>query len=129
LIGYELPWPPSVNHYWDRRGWRSFLSKAGKKYRHDSYYAIIEQGRPSMPMQGKLEIVVKLFPPNRRMFDIDNLMKGIFDALTHARVIMDDSQFRRMTVEDTDQIAGVVEVYINPLGSTANNEVQHAQGN
>jgi len=34
---------------------------------------------------------VELFPPDRRKRDVDNILKALLDALTHAGVYEDDS--------------------------------------
>jgi crossover junction endodeoxyribonuclease RusA len=33
MIKLELPYPPSVNHYWGQSGKNKFLGKKGKEFR------------------------------------------------------------------------------------------------
>ena len=35
LVTLELPWPPSVNHYYRRVGPRTLISREGRQYRRD----------------------------------------------------------------------------------------------
>lgn len=50
-------------------------------------------------MAGPIDVTVDVYPPDRRRRDIDNLQKGLFDALQYARIYGDDSQIERFTVE------------------------------
>ncbi len=44
-IEFVLPYPPTVNTYWRRRGNTYFVSKVGERYRRD--VALIEPPRVS----------------------------------------------------------------------------------
>ena len=44
------------------------------------------------PMSGPIEVFMTFYPPDRRKHDLDNLTKGVWDAMTHAGVWEDDSQ-------------------------------------
>ena len=44
------------------------------------------------PLDGPLEVDVKVFPPDNRRRDIDNVLKSLLDAIEHGGVIHDDSQ-------------------------------------
>ena len=99
MISIDLPFPPSVNHYWGsksiRRGPRNtvsrYVNKAGKAFRTETIYrctiARIRNG-----LTGELKCSIDLYPPDRRIRDVDNYPKGILDALVHAGVMVDDSQ-------------------------------------
>ena len=93
---FTLPWPPSVNRYYrsptkGRLAGRHLISEAGRQFRSDAVAAVIEQGRPKQPLSCRLRVNVLVCPPDRRRRDLDNLSKGVLDALTHAGVIEDDS--------------------------------------
>jgi Holliday junction resolvase RusA-like endonuclease len=49
--------------------------------------------------QQYLQVDVHYIPPDRRVRDIDNYLKCVFDALTHAGVWKDDSQVKRLYVD------------------------------
>ncbi len=44
------------------------------------------------PVTGPIEVFMTFYPPDRRKHDLDNLVKGVWDAMTHAGVWEDDSQ-------------------------------------
>jgi crossover junction endodeoxyribonuclease RusA len=67
----------------------TLISKSGREYREVVVRACRAiQGK----MTGRLFVTVDLFPPDRRIRDIDNFNKSLLDALTHAGVWDDDSQ-------------------------------------
>ncbi len=42
-IEFVLPYPPTVNTYWRRRGSTYFVSKAGERYRRDVALIVCQQ--------------------------------------------------------------------------------------
>jgi crossover junction endodeoxyribonuclease RusA len=88
----ELPWPPSVNHYYRHIGPRILISREGRKYR-ERVSAILRSMRIE-PMNGDLQMSVQFFPPDQRRRDLDNLQKGLWDSLQHGGVYRDDSQIK-----------------------------------
>jgi crossover junction endodeoxyribonuclease RusA len=68
------------------------------------------------PLVGRLEVHLKLFPPDRRIRDIDNHVKAVFDLLTKANVWEDDSQVDVLHVKRCDIVKkGKVEIEISCL--------------
>lgn len=109
----QLPMPPSVNHYWGK----SVKSGGGRKYVHVYLTAKAKKFRTSViayvaglngirTHQGRIKAVVTLHGATKRNFDVDNFMKGIGDALTHARVYRDDSQIDELVVKRGEIIRG-----------------------
>ncbi len=84
----ELPWPPSVNHYWGRRGNWVYIKQAGKDFRDLSIWKI-KEARVEM-IKGPAKVTLHLYPPDRRKRDTDNVLKALFDALQHGGAIEDD---------------------------------------
>lgn len=82
IITLELPYPPSVNHYWGVSGKQRFIGKKGKEFRAAVMDAANEAG--VQPMEGSLAVHIALFPPDRRKRDIDNVLKSLLDACEHA---------------------------------------------
>lgn len=124
----ELPYPPTVNHYFEnaRR-----TSKRGKAYvgRRLSAEAIayraevaraVRAGHAAPPrLSGRLSITVYVHPPRlSRLRDLDNLAKPLWDALKTAGVVLDDSQFDELRmIRDLPSSLGSVLVSITPLGT------------
>lgn len=90
MIELELPWPPSMNRYWRHVGSRTLLSRAGRKYRQAVALRVVLAGRPRV--EGRLEVSIEAFAPDRRKLDLDNRLKATLDALEHAGVYADDEQ-------------------------------------
>jgi crossover junction endodeoxyribonuclease RusA len=97
MIDLELPYPPSVNHYWRRVGARTLISRGGRAFRSSVCSILAAHG--TRPMDGPLDLIIDVFPPDRRRRDIDNLQKALLDALAHGGAYHDDSQIARMTVQ------------------------------
>ena len=100
----NLPFPPSVNTYWraPNKGplaGRHLISENGRKFRSNAAASVIEQlRRLPKPLMGDLSVNVVLFPPNKAPRDLDNYLKALFDAMTHAHVWEDDIQIKHMEV-------------------------------
>jgi len=112
-----LPWPPSVNDYYKmtRMGQR-YLSKKVREFREQVEHSIQEQA-PDLVLEDPLFMEVYLFPPDRRKRDIDNYMKGLLDALTEARLWVDDSQIDQLHIYRGEVIkGGVVRVELTDGG-------------
>ncbi len=89
-LQFELPFPPSINHYWRRVGARTLISREGRAFRKSvcSLLAL----RRLHPLDGWLKVFLQVFPPDRRRRDVDNVQKPVLDALQHAGVYHDDYQ-------------------------------------
>ncbi len=101
---YELPYPPSVNHYWRRVGWRTLISRAGRRYRR-AVVALLTVMR-ARPLRGALVVRVKVFPPDGRRRDLDNLQKALLDALEHGGAFADDFQVAKLELERVEIMPG-----------------------
>ncbi len=102
---YVLPYPPSVNGYWRRVGFRTLVSREGRRYRR-AVRALLAARADEEPLTGRLEVTVALSPPDRRRRDIDNAMKALLDSLGHAGAFIDDSQIDRLHIERREPVAG-----------------------
>jgi len=104
MIELELPYPPSVNHYWRTLRGRMLISREGRCYRK-AVVAMLAATR-AKAMRGALVVRVKVFPPDGRRRDLDNLQKALLDALEHGGAFTDDSQIAKLEVERVDIVPG-----------------------
>ena len=94
LFDLTLPWPPSTLSPNSRQHWAQ-LAKAKKAYRGHCWVQAISQGAHKLDAD-RLEIGLEFVPPNRRKFDLDNLlsrMKSGLDGLVDA-IGVDDSRWQ-----------------------------------
>ncbi len=104
VLELELPYPPSVNHYYRRVGPRTLISREGRAYREKVCAILAADG--IKPLSGPLAIHVEIYPPDRRRRDIDNVLKALCDALEHGGAYRDDSQIVRLEIEKFKPVAG-----------------------
>ncbi len=95
-LRFELPFPPSINHYWRRVGTRTLISRAGRAFRVCVCSLLAAQGIE--PLGGPLAVQIDVYPPDHRRRDIDNLQKALLDALQHAGAYHDDSQIISLSI-------------------------------
>ena len=93
---FELPWPPSVNHYYRHVGPRVRISRDGRKYREQIVARFLNDR--AAKYTGPVELFIELYPPDSRRRDVDNSLKCLLDAFTHAGLYEDDSQIHRLVV-------------------------------
>lgn len=115
-----LPYPPSANSYWRHpdkgpQAGKHLLSKNGRSYRL-SVSLIVGAARARLGLKDSLRMVVTAHMPDRRKRDLDNLLKGLLDALQHAGVYESDSQIDDLRIMRGPVIrGGSVIVQIAPM--------------
>lgn len=127
----KLPIPPSTNHIWRRAGDRIVLSVQSRRYREAvSRIVFAERGRNGalsvaktglyLPLVSRLEITLSLVPQKALRRDLDNCLKAVLDALTHAGLWRDDAQIDRLTITrcPPDPRHPYLQVRVAPLAST-----------
>lgn len=130
----ELPFPPSVNHYWGTRvvgsGKRKFIQRyiaeAGQKFRI-AVHEIFLVGNITQKFSGPLACTVDLYPPCNRRRDCDNYCKGLLDALGSAGLYNDDSQIIDLHIRmHAKRAPGHVRVEIVPIHDSqcAHNQIE-----
>jgi crossover junction endodeoxyribonuclease RusA len=94
LISLDLPYPPTVNHYWGVAGKRRFIGTRGREFRK----AVLEASEGVQKVEGRISMWIELYPPDRRIRDIDNITKALLDACMHAGCYEDDSQIDELHI-------------------------------
>ena len=103
MLQFELPYPPSINHYWRRVGPRTLISREGRRFRQ-RVLAILA-ARCVQPLLGPLAVEIDIYPPDHRRRDVDNVQKALLDALQHGGAYQDDSQIIRLAIEKREPMS------------------------
>ncbi len=113
LVALELPWPPSVNHYWGTHGKMRYIKPEGRQFRSDVWKIALMQSAPKLP--GDVQVAIVCYPPDKRIRDIDNLSKAVLDSLAYANVYANDHQVKRLYIENRQLRGGFIEVYVQSV--------------
>lgn len=110
----DLPYPPSINCYWRRVGFRTLISREGRRFRED--VIAIMAAWQIIPQPGPIEISIVMHPPDRRRRDLDNILKALLDSLQYGGAYADDSQIVKLLIEKREPIkGGLVTVKLWPV--------------
>lgn len=115
----ELPWPPSINHYWRRSPHGgSFISSEGKAYLE--HVGLLLKMKRVKPIEGPVAIRITLNPPNLRRRDLDNCFKVLIDAITKGGAMGDDFQIKHIEATMLDVVKnGRAVIELKPLAEDA----------
>lgn len=112
MIILDLPFPNSANTHWRVARGRHYLSPKGVAFREA--VKLSAYLHKQIAPEGRLMVGVELFPPNKRIIDIDNRIKPLLDALTCAGIIIDDSLIDKIIIERKEIIKeGKCRVFIS----------------
>ena len=97
ILQFNLPYPPSINHYYVHTKNGLAVGAKGKAYRRlinqTLYVCIAKEGKwDGEAMHGDLMVEIIIYPPDKRKRDMDNIKKALFDALQNAGLFKDDYQ-------------------------------------
>lgn len=109
-----LPWPPSVNRYYRNVAGKTLISAEGRAYRC-AVVNLLAEARTVPPLAGAVAVDIEAHMPDRRCRDLDNLLKGLLDALTHAGLWLDDSQVHDLRIHRAPTIGGMVKVSVRQV--------------
>ena len=104
MINIELPYPPTVNHYYRHVGYKTLISKDGRNYRKTVCVAMMIAKVKTMT--GPVALTIDVYPPDRRRRDLDNLLKSLIDSLEHGGAFKDDSQIVKITATKHEPTKG-----------------------
>lgn len=102
IVQLILPWPPSVNTYWGFHGHRRFLTKKAQEFKKDVAIAVQAQRLG----QSRLSVTIIAHAPDKRVRDLDNILKPTLDALVQAGLFDDDSQVDLLTIQRGEIVKG-----------------------
>lgn len=126
----ELPWPPSVNHYWrsptnGKLAGQHMVSQEGRVYRNrvSHIIAVRRAGMVGADLElvskiasSRLGVLIDVWPPDRRRRDLDNIGKALLDSLEAGRLMQDDGQIDLLTYRRQAVFAGgLVRVSLWPI--------------
>ena len=93
-----LDWPPTFNSYWLNSSSRGrFISKKGRLFR-DAVIKEVSDVGANIKLDYNIMVDIIMFPPDNRVRDLDNYVKALLDALTHAELWIDDSLIDQLFV-------------------------------
>lgn len=115
ICTYALPYPPTVNLYYRSLGrGRVVISAAGRTYRKTVWALLREAG--AVKHLGRLFVTIAATMSDRRIRDLDNLHKGLLDAMRYGGVYEDDSQIDDLRIYRAGiEKPGAVVVTVGPL--------------
>ncbi len=121
MIELTLPWAPSVNEYWHHtRTGQTYISPKGRAFRESVGWECRAKRIRKQP--GRLAVSIRACPPDKRRRDLDNLGKGVLDALQHAGAYDDDGQIDDLRIYRGPVLkGGALHVQIAPLHNYAEN--------
>ena len=93
-----IPFPPTLNHNIGRRGGRYFQSGEYKSFLTQVGWLWLKAVPRDWSKESRYSVVVELIYNTRRRYDVDNRVKPILDALTHAGTWNDDAQVDEILV-------------------------------
>lgn len=97
ILEITIPYPVSVNNlYFAKKFGGKYLNHHVPRYRQ-TVFALCAQKQKFGDSKIRLEI--KMYPPDRRIRDIDNICKVILDSLQCSGVYNNDSQVYQLYVE------------------------------
>lgn len=115
MLELTLGWPVSVNNYWisAAKGHHKYISIKGMEYRADVYSRVYQHANAFK--DGLIDISIKAYPPDKRIRDLDNILKCLMDCLQHAKIFTDDSQINKLLIERFEiRKGGELHVTIKP---------------
>lgn len=112
---FEMPWPPTVNHWHQPCRNRIIKGAKAREYESKAVAHLKALKLSGEALSSKLRVRLTLHPPTLARYDIDNRTKGIFDSLSSANFWVDDEQVCELSISKAEKIKGglvVVEVWI-----------------
>ena len=103
-ITLQLSLPPTANHRLmpSGSGRRLILAPEYRQWQQAAHWQLRSQILPDimdfMPLQQALQLDIRVYFPDRRRHDLDNVLKGLQDLLVEEKIIADDSLIQQVTL-------------------------------
>lgn len=110
----ELPWPPSINHYWRHTKNGHYISQEGTNYRK-TVQCLCLKHRGLFSAHDRLSVLIDAYAPDKRRRDLDNVLKSLLDSLQHANIYKDDNQIDYLAIKRNTELSGKVILEITLL--------------
>jgi len=102
-----LPISPSINNYFGTHCKFTYpsiyIKTKGKEYRK-TINTYITKNNLKLRANIPLSLKITIHPARNNKWDLDNRLKSLLDALTHAEVWEDDSLIHKMTIEKAPKV-------------------------
>jgi crossover junction endodeoxyribonuclease RusA len=129
MLEIILPFPPSVNGYWGFSGSRRFLTSKATAFKTITKERFTSTGHLGLG-KSRLSVTMTLHAPDKRIRDIDNVVKSTLDALCQAGVFDDDSQIDVLVVKRSFPLKGgscvvrIEKIIFSPFEKTSKSEAK-----
>lgn len=118
ILRIEIPFPPTINHYYLYTPNGVILGAKGKKYRRD-VGLLLNRYKEYYSAEHRLALTINVYPPDKRKRDLDNVCKATMDALQHARIYSDDNQIDMLTVVRRNIVEfGCLQIWMSECSSS-----------
>ena len=106
-LNLTLPFPVSVNQYYRAilRGkfCTSIMSAKGREFKQR--VANLVSDSEKQPTDKPVMVIIKLYPPTKRKYDVDNMLKSLLDSLIGI-AYDDDSQIQCLAISKEEVTKG-----------------------
>ena len=94
MIQLKLPYPPSINHYYERGcDGNLHVGDKGKIYRRQVQMIVaLYRIKERYYAKQHLKVSIYAFTPDHRPRDVDNILKCLLDAITDSGIWTNDKQ-------------------------------------
>jgi len=104
MLEIRLPYPPTMNRAWRMVNGRMLISREGRLYRRQ--VGVILAANGVRPIPGRLALAIHVRPLDQRRRDLDNVQKGMLDAMEIGGAYEDDSQVDLLVTRRGPVVAG-----------------------
>ena len=101
---FEFPLSPTINSYYGLHGHRRYMTEKGKQFKKEVAYIVSQQAMRFGKSLVAIHVVIHF--SNRRVQDLSNRLKALEDAMVQAGLMDDDSQIKKIVVEEGEIIKG-----------------------